>query len=105
MVIEIGGKEVELKYTYNSFRYMEELDIRELMNLDRKPFKLIRISENLLLGAVNNNPKQVIKYEDVSKYIQNEFENGNINDLLESLMVLLEESSFFQNLQKNNPEE
>lgn len=105
MVITIGGKEVELKYTYHSFRYMEELDIEELMSLDKKPFKLIRISENLLLGAVNNDPKQVIKYEDVSKYIQNEFENGNINDLLESLMVLLEESSFFQNLQKNSPEE
>jgi len=102
MVITFKGKEVELKYTFNSFRYMEEFDINDLSILDRKPFKLIGVLEELLMGALNNSPNTVYNKEDILVYIEEEMENGGISELLTGLVDQLEKSNFFKNLQKSD---
>lgn len=93
---------LELKYTFNSFRYMEELDLGELAELERKPFKMISIGETLLLGALNYNPKVKYTPQMVSEIMEEEVNNGNMVELIGNLVELLQESSFFKNLQKTN---
>lgn len=99
MSINIQGKDIELKYTYNSFRYMEDLDLDEMATLESTPFKLIGVLETLLLGAVNHNPKVVVTPNQVAEYMNDNYEDIDIMELMNNLMEKLEESSFFQNLQ------
>lgn len=105
MIIEIDGKKVELKYTYNSFRYMEDLNVADIGNLEKNPFKVIKINEILLLGALNHNPKEVFGRDVVSKYLEDRMDDGTFFEVSEKLMELLEKSSFFQNLQGEQTEE
>lgn len=105
MKIEINGKEVELKYTYNSFRYMEDLNVADIGNLETNPFRVIKINEILLLGALNHNPKKVYGFEVVSEYLEARMDDGTLFEVSEKLMGLLEKSSFFQNLQGEKVEE
>lgn len=100
MEIKFKGKDVELKFTFNSFKYMEEFDVTELENVESKPFKLIPIIEMLLMGALNNNPKVKVNYVDVQNFLEEYVEENSIADLLEQLMELLQESNFFKSLQK-----
>ena len=92
--------EYELKYTYNSFKYMEEFDLNEIAELENKPFRMIGTTEELLLGALNHNPKVEFGKEEIGEYIESVLEEGNIMELLEQLMELLQTSSFFKSLQK-----
>lgn len=105
MVINIKGQEVELKYTFNSFKYMQELDMGELQELERKPFKILNAAELLLLGAVNHNPAKKFSIGDVQAFLEKFIVDGSISDLLEELMNSLQESNFFKSLQKNMPKE
>lgn len=99
MNVTIGNKEYELKYTFNSFRYMEEFDVGELQMIETKPFKIIPILRILLHGAVNHNPKQKVSIDNVDAFLEEYSETGDIGDLLEELINLLEESNFFKSLQ------
>lgn len=99
MNITVKGKEVQLKFTYNSFRHMGDLDISEIGKLETNPFKLIGVAEILLLGAINNNPKRYFDLETVQNYLEGLMENGELLDFTQKLMEMLEESSFFKNLQ------
>ena len=105
MKVEINGKEVELKYTYNSFKYMEDLNVADIGNLETNPFKVIGINEILLLGALNHNPKVIFGRDVVSEYLEARMDDGTIFNVSEQLMELLEKSSFFQNLQGEQTEE
>ena len=58
MNIKIGGKTVELGYTFNSFKYMGSFNVAEFESIEDYPFKLAEIVTTLTLGAVNNSPKQ-----------------------------------------------
>lgn len=99
MVINFNGEDRELKYTYNSFKYMENFDTSELANLGEKPFKLLGITQTLLTGAINHNPRVVVPQRDIEKHIELEMNSGGLMQLLTDLMLLLEDSSFFKNLQ------
>lgn len=100
-VIKFKGKEKELKYTFNSFKYMQELDLSVLEEVESKPFKIIPLMETLLLGALNYDPKERATLVEVDKFLDEFFnEDGDIGSLLEELMGLLQESSFFKSLQK-----
>lgn len=105
MIIKIDNKDVELKYTYNSFRYMEDLNVADIGNLETNPFKVIKINEILLLGALNHNPKEVFGFDVVSEYLEARMDDGTLFDVSEKLMGLLEKSSFFQNLQGEQKKE
>lgn len=99
MEITHNDKVLDLKFTFNSFKYMEELDLGELSSLDTKPFKMIGICEILLHGALNYDSKNKYDEELVEDILEKTMEEGKLFELLEHLIVLLEESSFFKNLQ------
>lgn len=100
MNIKIKNKEVELKFSFNSFKYMEEFDIVGLSDIEKKPFKIISMVEILLLGALNHNPKIKISKEEISTFLEDYIIENPINVLMEELMVKLQESNFFKSLQK-----
>ena len=105
MIIKIKDKDVELKYTFNSFKYMEELDMSELSEIQNKPFKIISIVGILLLGAVNNSRRNKFTVIDVEEFLEEYINENSVADLLEELMKQLQESDFFKSLQKKNIEE
>lgn len=102
MNITINKVKYELKYTFNSFKYMEDFDLQDISELERKPFKMIKVTEDLLTGAIYNNPDVVIEDSDISNYLEEKLNEGTLFKLLEDLMELLEESSFFKSLQVKN---
>lgn len=100
MELEIGKKKYKLAFTFNSFRYMEELDFTELEDVESKPFKMIGFTEKLLLGALNSNPKVQYSIQDAMSILENYVDGGgNLVELIEDLTNMLEESHFFKNLQ------
>ena len=99
MKIELEGKELELKYTFNSFRYMEELDLMELQTLEQTPFKIIGVTETLMRGALNHNPSKRYDNKEVVAIIEQIMDDGELMELLEFLLEELQKSSFFKNLQ------
>ena len=100
MEIIYKGKPVELKYTFNSFKYMQDLDLEELQTLGSTPFKVLGIVDTLMKGALNHNPRRKFDDGDVSEIIEEVMEDGDLMELLEFLLEELQESSFFKNLQE-----
>lgn len=101
MNITINGKEKELVFTFNSFKYMQDLDLSVLQEAESKPFKIVPFLETLLLGALNSNPKDKYTIDNVSMYLEDYIVEGDVTVLLEDLMKELEESNFFKSLQRN----
>lgn len=100
MKIKIKNKDVELKFVYNSFRYMEDLDVTELETMNQFPFKIPRICEMLLLGASNCDPDNPVTPEEVRWYMEGVLKEGTLVELVTMLTELLEESDFFKQLQE-----
>ena len=105
MKIVFNNENVELKYTFNSFKYMEELDISDMQLLEKKPFKMLPLASMLLLGALNNDPLVVYVEVDVEAYLETQLKKGDIIDIFEKLVKLLEESDFFKSLQAKSKEQ
>lgn len=99
MNIKINGKDVKLEYTFNSFKYMEDFDINEMKDIETKPFKMVKMTETLLLGALNNNPKNVYTLEDVETFLEEYVIENSISKFIEELIGLLQDSNFFKSLQ------
>jgi len=100
MIIEVGKKEYQLKFTFNSFKFMKTLNIEELGELETHPFMVFDIAEQLLLGALNNSKDKVFSQKEVGKILEAYVgENKSVITLVEGLMNELEESSFFKSLQ------
>lgn len=97
--IKLGGKNAILKYSFNSFKYMEDLDLSVMNELENKPFKIIGLAEMMLMGAVNNDPRNLFTVDMVQEYLEKEIADGKLMDLLTKLMELLQESDFFKSLQ------
>ena len=100
MEIEFGKKKVDLKFTFNSFKYMENFDLRELAEIEVKPFKIISLSQQLLLGASNCDKSVKVSPLEVERYIEKAVEEEKLTELVEFLVEELKESSFFKLLQK-----
>lgn len=101
MTIKIKNKDIDLKFTFNSFLFMEEFDISVINELETKPFKLIPVVRTLLFGAVNHNPDEMFSIIDVSKAMGDYINNGgDLKTLMEELWTQLETSDFFKSLQK-----
>ena len=100
-VIKIGKHEIEPKYTFNSFKYMEEFNAKDFEELESKPFKIIGVLRMLLMGAVNHNPKVKIREDEVDVFLESFMADGDVPALMGELMELLQESSFFKSLQKS----
>lgn len=101
MFVKIKDTDYEVKYTFNSFKFMKDFDITELNELDHKPFSVIAIVEKLFYGALNHDKRNVFLPVTASDLLEAYAEEGNsIPELLELLMAELEESDFFKNLRK-----
>lgn len=105
MIANIKGKDIELVFSFHSFKYMQDFDLSELALLESKPFRIIGICQELLLGALNNDKEFVVTEEDVELYLEKFFEDEetDINELLEVLVDELQKSGFFKKLQKSKP--
>lgn len=100
MQITVGGKEYEVKYTFNSFQYMEDFDVEVFEQAEKKPFKLISTANILLLGGLNHDPKVRYKDATVSVILQDFVkEGGSLAKLMEDMILELQESDFFKSLQ------
>lgn len=99
-VVKIGKKEQDLKFTFNSFRYMEDFDLDEISTIEKKPLRMINVLHILLMGALNHDPKVVFSAQEVMDYLENFAEDGDISELFENLIQLLQDSSFFKSLRK-----
>ena len=100
-IVKIGEKEIKLKFTFNSFKYMEDFDLNDVSMLEEKPFKIVSVMETLLMGALNNSPKVEVSVEEVQDYLEAFIVDGDLTELLKELIDLLQESNFFKSLQKN----
>ncbi len=100
MVVKLGNREVELKYTFNSFKYMQEFSPTVLEEVEDKPFKIIPFLEILVMGAVNHNKKNRFTEDEVDEFLEEYFNDGDISELIETLMAELENSGFFKKLQQ-----
>jgi hypothetical protein len=100
MNIIIKGTEQEIKFTFNSFRYMQDFSVSDISLIDDKPFTMIPMTEILLLGALNCEPSKQYTKADVLTFLEEYIEEKPIAELLESLMDALQESSFFKSLQR-----
>lgn len=100
MVVNIKGKDVELKYTFNSFKYMRDLNMGAINDIENKPFEVVPMLVTMVLGAVNNDRKVKFTEEEVEEFIDEYIEEGSISEFINELMVLLQESSFFKSLQR-----
>lgn len=105
MVIKIKDKEVDLKFTFNSFKYMRDFDMSKMNEVEDRPFEIIPVLETLLLGAMNNSPKLKFSVSEVDDFLEEFLEEGSVVDLLNDLMELLQESSFFKSLQRETAKE
>ena len=101
MNIVFDGKERELKYTFNSFEFMEEFDLGILEEAEAKPFKILPLIRMLLLGALNHNSTEYKTNDnEVVSFLEEYIIENDISELLTELMDLLGESNFFKSLQK-----
>lgn len=101
MIINVDGVKHELKFTFNSFRYMDEFDITEFEQVENKPFKLIKICENLTYGAINHNRNNVFSKDEVCDILEKLMaDNLDMGEFIEKLMTELDKSDFFKSLQK-----
>lgn len=98
-VIKINEKDYEVGFTFNSFKHMEDLDISDLAEIDTKPFKVIKITEQLLKGALNHNPKVVFKEQAIDSIVEECATSGEIALVMGVLLELLQDSDFFKSLQ------
>ena len=101
MTIEINGITYQPKFTFNSFKYMEDLDVSALENLKKTPFMIVPFVETLLMGALNSNPRTRVAMVDVDEYLEEYVKEGSLTELADELIKLLEESNFFKSIQKN----
>lgn len=101
MKIKIGEVDVELRYTFNSFKYMREFDINEMNDIQNKPFKVFAVLSELFYGAVNHNPSIVVSKEESDTMLQEyvSSKDCNIGEFINKLFEMLTENDFFKQLQ------
>ena len=105
MTFKIKGEDAQIKFTFNSFRFLKDFDLSVIDVLETKPFMAIPLTEALLLGGLNWTPNKVYNIKDVDTALEEFVEDGNLAVLIEDLMTELQASPFFKSLQMGKPEE
>jgi hypothetical protein len=100
MIFKVGEKEYKLEFTYNSFKHLQDFNIKDLEKIEDNPFLMLPIVKSLLDGALNHDPKKEFTDKEVEDILETAMEENNIGDVLTDLVGLLEDSSFFKSLQK-----
>lgn len=99
MTINYKGEDLELKFTFNSFRYLEDFDVQDLEDVQHKIFKMFSISRQLLMAALNKEPSRKFTFADVDAILEPHAEDGSIVEIFGGLSELLVDSGFFKSLQ------
>lgn len=99
-MINIKGKDLELQFTYNSMKYLQDFDFTALVEIESKPFKAIGLVRELLFASMNCDPKVVIGEIEIDEYVESAIEDGVFQDLMAELVNKLMDSNFFKSLQK-----
>jgi len=102
MIFKIKNEDVEIKYTFNSFRYMKDFDLAILELLETKPFMAIEITETLLSGGLNWTPNKKFTFAEVETALEDYIIEGDIKVLMAELLEELRTSPFFMSLQRNS---
>lgn len=99
--ITIDKKVYVLDYTFNSIRYMDNLNFNELQNIEETPFKFYTFTAKLFHGALNWNSKKFFSEDEAYALLEKYFEENpdKSKTLIEDLLNMLQESNFFKNLQ------
>lgn len=100
MIAKLKDKELEVKFTFNSFLFMEDFNVKDLEEVETKPFKMLGVLRILLLGGFNHNDKIRYGLATVDAFLQEYMVEGSIGDLMEQIMDELYKSDFFKSLQK-----
>lgn len=100
MKITVGKKNYELKFTFNSFKYMDDFNLAEVDEIQSKPFKMIKVLNQLMFGAMNHDRKVFYTAEQCEEVVEKYAEEGSLIELFEKLSGSLTESGFFKNLQQ-----
>ena len=100
MKLKVGEQEYTLEFSYNSFRYLKDFNIKDLEKIEDNPFLMLPITKSLLEGSLNYSPSKEFSESEVEKILEDAMDEMNIGDLLADLVGLLEESRFFKSLQK-----
>lgn len=104
MIFKIKGEELKIKYTFNSFKFMREFDIRMVDEVQFKPFLVIPVIEQLLLGGLNYSPTKTFSIVDIDEAVEAFADYGDIKQLMEDLIAELKDSPFFKSLQRGMEE-
>jgi hypothetical protein len=100
-MITINGKEMELEFTYNSTKYLSDFDLTLFEQMESKPFKALDAVTGLLYASMNSNKAVKVSLDEVDDVVESAVNEGKFGELLEELVTKLQESAFFQSLQKN----
>lgn len=101
MIVNYKDKEITLDYKFNSFKYMEDLELNKLTNLENKPFVLFSVAEILVYGALNHDFGVVYPRKFAVQLLEEVTLGGGLMELVESLIKMLEDNDFFKALQEN----
>ena len=102
-MITIKGKEMELGFSYNSTKYLSDFDLTLFEQMESKPFKSLELVSGLLYASMNANKAVKVSLDEVDAVVETAVEEGKFGELLEELVLKLQESAFFQSLQKSQP--
>lgn len=108
--IKIEDKDYLLKYTFNSFRHMENVDLVGIGVKDMSnPFVNYNLLSGLFCGALNWSSEILYTIDEsdelLEKYISEVGEEEVLVKFLPSLMERLSESIFFKNAVKSAQKE
>jgi hypothetical protein len=102
-MITINGKTMDLEFTYNSTKYLSDFDLTLFDQMEAKPFKSLELVTGLLYASMNSSKHTKVSLDEVDDVIESAVNEGKFSELLEELVKKLQESAFFQSLQKNQP--
>lgn len=96
--ITIDNKTYTLAYTFNSFKYIDDLDFSNANQFETKPIKMITMLSDLFYGALNHDKKNFIDRNTSDDLLEKYIETKPVADIFTELTNMLFESNFFKNL-------
>lgn len=105
MEVKVRDSVEQIKFTYNSFKYMKDFNIRSLEEISEKPFMMIQLCGQILLGGINHDRNKVYSLTDVDDIIERSVSNGTFTKMFTELVNVLTECDFFKSLQQMDESE
>lgn len=98
--IKIGKENYKLDFTFNSFKFIEDLDLST--DFSKTPFKFFSTLSDLFYGAINCKRDKYIEREKSDELLEKYIETVDPVDLFNDLVELISENHFFKKLNAKN---